>query len=85
MNRGIGRGTGSGLDNVSLHRQTFSSFSNPVFRLFYGGMIGQMAAMNMQIFARSWLIFRLTGSSTMLGVMSLAYASPMLFLSDKSG
>ena len=87
MNRGIGRGTGAGMgmgggmDKISLGRQTFSSFRNPVFRLFYGGMIGQMAAMNMQIFARSWLIFRLTSSKSLLGVMSLAYASPVLFLS----
>ena len=61
--------------------RTFSSFKNSVFRLYFGGMMGQMAAMNMQMMARSLLIYRLTGSATILGAMSFAHAIPTLSLS----
>jgi len=37
--------------------------------------------MNMQMMARSLLIYRLTGSAAILGVMAVANAIPMLFLS----
>ena len=44
-------------------------------------MLGQMAAMNMQMFARAFLVFSLTGSYSALGVMALANAAPMMFFS----
>jgi len=43
--------------------------------------MGQMGAMNMQMLARSLLIYRLTGSTAILGGMAVAHALPMLFLS----
>jgi len=61
--------------------RTFRSFGNPVFRLYYGGLLGQMAAMNMQFITRSLLIYRMTDSAMILGIMSLANAFPMLLLS----
>ena len=70
-----------GAGGISLRRQVFSSLKNPVYRLYFGGMLGQMASMNMQMLARSLLIYRVTGSAAILGVMSLANALPMLFLS----
>ena len=48
-------------------------------------MLGQMGAMNMQMIARSFLIYKLTGSAAILGVMSLANALPMMFLSLYGG
>ncbi|MFC2016117.1 MFS transporter [Chloroflexota bacterium] len=75
---GITRG---GRGRISLGKQTFRSLKNPVFRLYYGGMLGQRASMNMQMIARSLLIYRLTGSAAILGGMALAQALPMLFLS----
>jgi MFS family permease len=70
----------------SLRRlRTFSSFKNPVYRLYYGGMMGQMAAMNMQNLARSLLIYRLTNSAAILGIMSFANAIPMLILALYGG
>ncbi len=65
--------------------RTFSSLRNPVFRLFYGGLLGQMASMNMQMMARSLLAYRLAGSPTILGIMAVAHALPMLFLSLPGG
>ncbi|MEE8413004.1 MAG: MFS transporter [Dehalococcoidales bacterium] len=61
--------------------QTFRSFKNPVYRLYFGGMLGQMISMNMQMLARSLLIYRLTGSAAILGAMSFANAIPMIALS----
>ncbi len=68
-------------ERFSLRKRTFSSFKNPVYRLFYGGMLGQMAAMNMQMIVGSLLIYRLTESPVILGAMSFAHAIPMLSLS----
>ena len=66
---------------LSLRKRTFSSFKNPVYRLYYSGMLGQMAAMNMQMVVGSLLIYRLTESPAILGAMSFANAIPMLSLS----
>jgi len=65
--------------------KTFDSLKNPVFRFYYGGMMGQMAAMNMQMVTRSLLIYRLTSSATILGTMALAHAIPMTLLSLYGG
>lgn len=73
---------GGGQGGISIRNlRTFSSLKNPVFRLYYGALLGQFAAMNMQMMARSLLVYRLTGSAAILGGMSLANALPMLFLS----
>ena len=61
--------------------KTFSSLRNPVYRLYYGGMLGQMAAMNMQMVTQSLLIYRLTGSTTILGTLALSHAVPLTVLS----
>ncbi|MBN1188183.1 MAG: MFS transporter [Dehalococcoidales bacterium] len=61
--------------------RTFRSLKNPVYRLLFGGMIGQMAGMNMQLMAASLLIYRVTGSATLLGLMALAFAGPLLLFS----
>ncbi len=68
---------GGGLGSL----RTFESFKNRQFRIFWAAMMGQMGAMNMQMMARSWYIYTLTERPAMLGVMALANALPMLFLS----
>jgi len=79
---GAGSGMGGRRGGFSLRNlQTFSSLKNPVYRLFYVGMLGQMVGMNIQMFARTWLIARLTESPLVVGAMSFAHAIPMLFLS----
>ena len=74
-------GVGSGIGRIFGGRQTFRSFKNPVFRLYFVAMAGYMAPMNMQIIGRSLLVYRITGSAAILGVMSLAFAVPMVCLS----
>jgi MFS transporter, DHA1 family, staphyloferrin A biosynthesis exporter len=65
--------------------RTFSSLKNPVYRLYFFGMLGQYASMNMQMVTGSLLIYRLTGSSALLGTLSLANAVPMILMSIFGG
>ena len=80
---GMGGRGGAGLSIRNL--RTFASFRNGVFRLYYMAMLGQMAAMNMQLMTRSLLVYRLAGTGTALGIMSLANALPMLLFSMFGG
>ncbi|MBI4312314.1 MAG: MFS transporter [Chloroflexi bacterium] len=61
--------------------RTFDSFQIPQYRLFLSAIMAQMAAMNMQMVARAWLVYELTNSYAMLGLIGLANAVPMLGLS----
>ena len=62
-------------------RRIFSSFRNPVYRLYYYSLVGHWAPMQMQMQARTLLIYRVTGSGSLLGTMALAGSIPMLVLS----
>ncbi len=82
MGMGGGMGGGGGAAPMSLRNlRTFSSFRNPVYRLFYASMLGQMGAMNMEMMARGLLVYRLTGSAFALGLIALAQSVPMLLFS----
>jgi len=48
-------------------------------------MLGQMAGMNIQIFAGVWLLMRMTDSPIIVGAMTFAHALPMLSLSLYGG
>ena len=75
-------GRGGRMSVTSLRNlRTFTSFKNRVFRIYFLAMLGQMAGMNMQMFARSFLVYRLTESFQPLGVLALANALPMLLFS----
>ena len=78
-----GRRRRSGFSLRNL--RTFSSLKNPVYRLYFAGIMGQRAAMNMQMIARSLLIYDLTGSAAILGLMSLFHALPVLIFSIFGG
>ena len=79
---GVGSGTGGRRGGFSPRNiRTFSSLKNPVYRLFYVGILGQNAGMNMQMFARTWLVARLTDSPRIAGFMGVAFAVPMICLS----
>ncbi len=65
--------------------RTFESFGNPEFRWFYVSMLGQMAAMNMQLLVPALLAFELTGSYAALGIIGISGALPMFLLSMFGG
>lgn len=56
-----------------------------MFRLYLVGMLGQWSSMNMQIVARSLLVYRISGSGTILGLTSLANAIPTIVISLMGG
>jgi MFS family permease len=70
-----------GIRGIFGSRQTFRSLKNPVYRLYFAGMAAYMAPWSMQMIGRSLLVYRITGSAAILGIMSLAFAVPMLCLS----
>lgn len=78
MGTGMGRG---GWRDTLRNLGTFRSLKNPVYRIYYGAMLVQMAGMNMQMFARGYLLKRLTESPIIVGAMFAANAIPMLSLS----
>ncbi len=65
--------------------QTFASLGRPTFRWFYLAMLAQMAAMNMQLIVRGYVVFEITHSFTALGGIALASSMPMLALSIFGG
>jgi len=66
-------------------KRVFSSFKNPVYRLYYYSLVGHWAPMQMQMVVRTLLIYRITGSGALLGLMALAGSIPMLILSLYGG
>jgi MFS family permease len=71
--------------NFLRNIRTFRSLKNPVYRLYFSGIMGQRAAMNMQMIARSYLVYELTGSAAILGLLSLCNALPILLFSVFGG
>lgn len=55
------------------------------FRLFLGGQIFALIGYWIQMVAQSWLLYRLTGSATLLGVLAFASSLPILLLAPVAG
>ena len=55
------------------------------FRLYMAGQTVSMAGTWMQQVAQGWLVLQLTGSSTMLGLVTAAQFVPVLFLGPLGG
>ncbi len=74
-----------GRSGSGFSLRTFESLQDRDFRWFYLALLGQMAAMNMQMLARGYLAYDLTDSFAALGAIGLANAVPMLLLSMYGG
>src|SRR5208283_2082225 len=55
------------------------------FQLFFGGQLISLIGTWMQNIAQAWLVYRLTGSSVMLGAVSFAGQIPIFFLAPLGG
>jgi len=78
------RAAGGSLPGAKRPRfspRTFDSLRQRDYRWFFIAMLGQMAAMNMQMLVRGYLVFELTGSFAALGIIGLVSAIPMVLLS----
>jgi MFS family permease len=65
--------------------KTFESLKESSFRLYFGYRLCDNGAMSMRQISQALLIYRLTGSAALLGVLALAWALPMIALSPLAG
>lgn len=61
-------------------RYTFSSLSNQNFLYLWLGMLAMMGGMQMQMLVRGYLVYDLTGSAALLGIVSASSSLPILAL-----
>jgi MFS family permease len=64
---------------------TLRAFNHRNFRLFAGGQIISLTGTWMQTVAQSWLVYRLTGSSLLLGTVGFAGQIPVFLLAPIGG
>jgi MFS family permease len=76
--------TSSDVAGFSLNRMS-KSLQSPVYRIYYLAVLGQSAGMVVGQVAGPLLIFRLTGSSVLLGAMSLTVSVPLIVMSLLGG
>ncbi|MFC2058160.1 MFS transporter [Chloroflexota bacterium] len=67
-----------------LH-DTFKSLENRNYRWFWLSALAAFTSMQMQVFARGWLVYDLTGSSLALGWVSFAFGIPIMLISPLGG
>jgi len=64
---------------------TFRALRHRNFRLFFGGQLISLVGTWMQNIAQSWLVYRLTGSPLLLGLVGFAGQAPVFFLATVGG
>ena len=67
-----------GLLAAIKRRNAFRSLRNRDYRLLWIGQVGHSASLWVETVARSWLIWQLTSSATLLATIHLLRALPML-------
>jgi MFS family permease len=66
-------------------RRTFSAFRHRNYRLYFMGQLVSLIGTWMTSTAQGWLVYQLTGSKALLGVVAAAGTAPMLFFSAWGG
>src|SRR3954453_21690538 len=66
-------------------RQTFSALRHRNFRLFFGGQLVSLIGTWLQNTAQGWLVYELTGSKMLLGVVAAVGSTPMMLFSIWGG
>jgi MFS family permease len=61
------------------------AFRSRNYRLFFGGQLISLCGTWMQVIAQSWLIYRLTGSAVLLGLVGFCSQIPVFVLSPVGG
>src|SRR5438552_10873910 len=61
------------------------AFRHRNYRLFFAGQLTSLVGTWMQTVAQSWLVYRLPGSATLLGVVGFASQLPIFLLSPVAG
>src|SRR5882672_4306957 len=69
-----------------LHwQQTFAALRHRNFRLFFAGQLVSLTGTWMQNTAQSWLVYQLTRSKLLLGIVAAVGSAPMLLFSIWGG
>lgn len=66
-------------------RKMFSAFRHRNYRIYFSGQLVSLIGNWVNSTAEGWLVYQLTGSTTLLGVVAAASTGPMLFLSTWGG
>ena len=66
-------------------KSSLRALRNKNYRLFFMGQLTSLVGTWMQTVAQSWLVYRLTGSATLLGVVGFAAQFPVLILAPIGG
>jgi MFS family permease len=75
----------TGADGQGRAPGMFRALKNRNFQLFFGGQIISLVGTWMQTVAEAWLIYRLTGSGALLGLLGFVGQIPILLLSPLAG
>src|SRR5579859_8152298 len=68
-----------------LWSTTFAALRHRNFRLFFGGQLISLVGTWMQNTAQGWLVYQLTGSKLLLGVVAAVGSTPMMLFSILGG
>src|SRR3989442_547572 len=68
-----------------VFRKTFSTLRHRNFRLFFAGQLISLIGTWMQNTAQGWLVYQLTHSKVLLGVVAAAGSAPMMLFSIWGG
>lgn len=66
-------------------RKTFSALKHRNFRLYFSGQLISFTGSWMTTTAQGWLVYQLTGSKALLGLVAAAASAPMLFFATWGG
>ncbi|HEX8490759.1 MAG TPA: MFS transporter [Chthoniobacterales bacterium] len=66
-------------------RKTFSALKHRNFRLYFSGQLISFTGTWMTTTAQGWLVYQLTGSKALLGIVAAAASAPMLFFATVGG
>ncbi len=73
------------MDLLNGHKVIFRSLRYRNYRLFFAGQIISLTGTWIQQIALPWLVYRLTGSAFLLGVVGFSSQIPALFLAPFAG
>ncbi len=71
--------------STPARNNTFSALKHSNFRLYFGGQFISISGLWMQSLAQGWLVYHLTGSTLMLGLVACAGGLSSLVLSPFAG
>jgi MFS family permease len=66
-------------------QSSLRAFRHRNYRLFFAGQLTSLVGTWMQTVAQSWLVYRMTGSATLLGLVGFASQFPIFLLSPVAG